>query len=101
MRKASRKIKTDAGVTHRKTVCTACAIPLYTVSRTAGGRLVTVAGSSDEELNFDPAAEAALPIDSVSLCAKIAPNAATPSEPPICWKNIRELEATPMSLSST
>jgi len=38
---------------------------------------------------------------SVSRLAKIAPNTETPMEPPICWKNNRELLATPMSFSST
>ena len=33
--------------------------------------------------------------------AKIAPNADTPIDPPICWKNVRELLATPMSRCST
>ena len=38
---------------------------------------------------------------SISRRAKIAPNSATPIEPPICWKNARELLATPMSRGST
>ena len=46
----------------------------------------------------EPAAAAS---DSVSRRAKMAPNAATPIDPPICWKNIRELLATPMSRGST
>ncbi len=37
----------------------------------------------------------------VSWWAKIAPNADTPIDPPICWKNVRELLATPMSLMAT
>ena len=32
---------------------------------------------------------------------KITPNSETPIDPPICWKNARELLATPMSFCST
>ena len=32
---------------------------------------------------------------------KITPNSDTPSEPPICWKKLRELLATPMSCCGT
>ena len=59
---------------------------------TAGGRLVTVVGSSDALLTFPPADAGTPFIASVSCRAKTAPNAATPSEPPICWKNIRALD---------
>ena len=62
---------------------------------------VTCVGSSDAPLTGTLPPAARLLIAEVSLCAKIAPNAATPSDPPICWKNIRALVATPMSLSAT
>ena len=80
----------------------ACAIAKNTSCLTAAGSESTVAGSSWPPLALmctpEPAAAAS---DSVSRRAKTAPNAATPSDPPICWKNIRALLATPMSRCCT
>ena len=39
--------------------------------------------------------------DSISRRANTAPNAATPIDPPICWKNVRALLATPISCGAT
>ncbi len=101
MNRARTKTRIDAGRTAQNTLCTPCAIAWNTTCRTAGGRDITCAGSNDPpETCTDPVEPAAL-IAEVRRLANSAPNAATPSEPPICWKNIRALVATPMSLSST
>ena len=69
---------------------------------TTAGSELTVAGSSWPPLALMcTPVPAALASELVSCRAKTAPNAATPSEPPICWKNIRALLATPMSFCCT
>ncbi len=89
MNQASAKISTADGTAQTKTCWTACAIAKNTSCRTAAGSELTLAGSSWPPLALicvpGPAAAES---EVVSCRAKIAPNAATPSDPPI-------LEAVP------
>ena len=98
---ASTNTATADGTAQTNTLCTACEMAKNTSSRIVAGSRLTVTG-----LNWPPAAFRRTPgararISAVRFLAKITPKIDTPIDPPICWKNVRELLATPMSRGST
>ena len=102
MNQASTNTSDRGGTAQMNTPSIACAMATKTSCRISGGQLVDRGRVELAACRCAGARRAAGRLsDSVSRRAKIAPNSDTPIEPPICWKNIRELLATPMSFGST